>query len=68
LLFAALGNQFFNLNMRQPMATLPPVIYSFAMSPYDRWHALAWAGAFIIAVIVLSLNVLTRATLKQSRI
>jgi len=68
LLFTALGNQFFNLNMGQPMAALPPVIYSFAMSPYDRWHALAWAGAFIIAAIALSLNVLTRATLKQSKI
>lgn len=68
LLFTALGNQFFNLNMAQPMATLPPVIYSFAMSPYDRWHALAWAGALIIAVIVLGLNVLTRSTLKQSKI
>jgi len=68
LLFTALGNQFFNLNMEQPMAALPPVIYSFAMSPYDRWHALAWAGAFIIAAIVLILNVLTRSALKQSKI
>jgi phosphate transport system permease protein len=68
LLFTSLGNQFFNLDMAHPMAALPPVIYSFAMSPYDRWKELAWAGAFLIAALVLSLNVLTRSTLKQSKI
>ena len=68
LLFTSLGNQFFNTNMAQPMAALPPVIYSFALSPYDRWKELAWAGSFIIAALVLGLNILTRATLKQSKV
>lgn len=67
LLFTSLGNQFFNLNMSQPMAALPPVIYSFALSPYDRWKELAWAGAFLIAAVVLGLNILVRSTLKQSK-
>jgi len=67
LLFTSLGNQFFNVNMAQPMAALPPVIYSFALSPYDRWKELAWAGAFIIAAVVLSLNIIIRSTLKQSK-
>jgi phosphate transport system permease protein len=67
LLFTALGNQFFSLNMSAPMAALPPVIFSFAMSPYDRWKQLAWAGAFLIAVVVLGLNILVRATLKTSK-
>jgi phosphate transport system permease protein len=54
--------------MAQSMAALPPVIYSFALSPYDRWKELAWAGSLIIAALVLGLNILTRATLKQSKI
>jgi phosphate transport system permease protein len=67
LLFTSLGNQFFSVNMSQPMAALPPVIYSFALSPYDRWKELAWAGAFLIAAVVLSLNILVRSTLKSSK-
>jgi phosphate transport system permease protein len=67
LLFTSLGNQFLSLDMAHPMAALPPVIYSFAMSPYDRWKELAWAGSFIIAAVVLSLNILVRSTLKQSK-
>jgi phosphate transport system permease protein len=67
LLFTSLGNQFFNLNMSQPMAALPPVIYSFALSPYDRWKELAWAGAFLIAAVVLGLNIIVRSALKQSK-
>jgi phosphate transport system permease protein len=67
LLFTSLGNQFFSTNMFHPMAALPPVIYSFALSPYDRWKELAWAGAFLIAVLVLGLNILVRSTLKQSK-
>jgi phosphate transport system permease protein len=49
------------------MAALPPVIYSFALSPYDRWKQLAWAGAFLIAVMVLGLNILVRSTLKPGK-
>jgi len=67
LLFTSLGNQFFSTNMWKPMAALPPVIFSFALSPYDRWKQLAWAGAFLIAVLVLGLNILVRSTLKQSK-
>ena len=67
LLFTSLGNQFFSTNMREPMAALPPVIYSFALSPYDRWKQLAWTGAFLIAALVLGLNILVRSTLKQSK-
>jgi len=67
LLFTSLGNQFFSTNMWRPIAALPPVIFSFALSPYERWKQLAWAGAFLIAVVVLGLNILVRSTLKQSK-
>ena len=49
LLFTALNNQFFSLDMGQPMANLPVVIYNFAMSPYENWQKLAWGGAALIA-------------------
>jgi len=60
LLFTALNNQFFS-NMNQPMANLPVVIFQFAMSPYEDWHALAWAGSLLIGIFVLGLNILARA-------
>jgi len=60
LLFTALNNQFWNSNMNQPMANLPMVIFQFAMSPYDDWHTLAWAGALLITLSVLTLNILAR--------
>ena len=60
LLFTALNNQFFSLNMNQPMANLPNVIYQFAMSPYSDWHDLAWAAALLIALTVLTANILAR--------
>ena len=60
LLFTALNNQFFSLDMSQPMANLPVVIYNFAMSPYENWQKLAWAGVFIITAAVLGLNILAR--------
>lgn len=66
LLFTALNNQFWNSNMNQPMANLPVVIFQFAMSPYEDWHALAWAGALLITVSVLGLNVLARWLGKQN--
>jgi phosphate transport system permease protein len=59
LLFTALNNQFWS-NMNQPMANLPIVIFQFAMSPYEDWHALAWAGALLITFSVLTLNILAR--------
>ncbi len=60
LLFTALNNSFWNANMNAPMANLPVVIFQFAMSPYDDWHKLAWAGALLITFGVLGLNILTR--------
>ena len=60
LLFTALNNQYFNTDMSQPMANLPNTIYQFAMSPYDNWHALAWAAALLITATVLVVNILAR--------
>ncbi|MGA9667480.1 MAG: phosphate ABC transporter permease PstA [Gallionella sp.] len=66
LLFTALNNQFWSSNMGQPMANLPVVIFQFAMSPYDDWQKLAWAGALLITVSVLLLNILARVLFRQS--
>ena len=60
LLFTALNNQFFSTDMGGPMANLPVVIFQFAMSPYDNWIRLAWAGALIITLAVLLLNIIAR--------
>ena len=60
LLFTALNNQFGTLNMNSPMANLPMVIFQFAMSPYEDWHRLAWAGALLITLSVLAPNILAR--------
>jgi phosphate transport system permease protein len=60
LLFTALNNQFFSTDMSAPMANLPVVIFNFAMSPYEDWQQLAWGGAFLIAVIVLGINIAAR--------
>jgi phosphate transport system permease protein len=60
LLFTSLNNQFWSTDMNAPMANLPVVIFQFAMSPYEEWQQLAWAGALLITVAVLLLNVLAR--------
>ena len=60
LLFTALSNQFWSSDITQPMASLPVTIFKFAMSPYENWQKLAWAGVFIITMFVLALNVLAR--------
>ena len=65
LLFTALNNQFWSADMNGPMANLPVVIFQFAMSPFDNWQALAWAGALLITVFVLTLNILARTIFKQ---
>lgn len=65
LLFTALNNQFFSNNMNQPMANLPVVIFQFAMSPYDDWRSLAWAGALLITFSVLTLNIVARVMFRQ---
>lgn len=60
LLFTALNNQFFTSSLSEPMASLPVTIFKFAMSPYENWQQLAWAGVFIITLAVLGLNILAR--------
>ena len=60
LLFTALSNQFWTSNLASPMASLPVTIFKFAMSPYENWQKLAWAGVLIITVAVLGLNILAR--------
>ena len=60
LLFTALSNQFFTLNLGEPMANLPVTIFKFAMSPFRNWQDLAWAGVFLITFGVLVLNILAR--------
>ena len=60
LLFTALSNQFWTSSLAQPMASLPVTIFKFAMSPYENWQQLAWAGVFLITVAVLALNILAR--------
>ena len=60
LLFTALSNQFWTSSLSEPMASLPVTIFKFAMSPYENWQKLAWAGVFLITAAVLALNVLAR--------
>jgi len=60
LLFTALSNQFWTSDLSSPMASLPVTIFKFAMSPYENWQQLAWAGVFLITVAVLGLNILAR--------
>ena len=60
LLFTALNNQFWTSNLKDPMASLPVTIFKFAMSPYENWQQLAWAGVLLITVTVLGLNILAR--------
>lgn len=60
LLFTALSNQFWTSDLREPMASLPVTIFKFAMSPYENWQKLAWAGVLIITITVLGLNILAR--------
>ena len=60
LLFTALSNQFWTSSLSEPMASLPVTIFKFAMSPYENWQKLAWAGVFLITMTVLGLNILAR--------
>jgi phosphate transport system permease protein len=65
LLFTALSNQFWTSDLTQPMASLPVTIFKFAMSPYENWQKLAWAGVFLITLGVLLLNILARILFKN---
>lgn len=67
LLFTALNNQYFSTDMNSAIANLPNTIYQFAMSPYENWHALAWAGALIITLTVLTTNTLARMIGKNQK-
>ena len=65
LLFTALNNQFFSLDMNKPMANLPVMIFQFAMSPYENWVDLAWGGALLITLTVLALNIIARVVFRE---
>ena len=65
LLFTSLNNQFWSSDMNAPMANLPVAIYQFAMSPYEEWQRLAWAGALLITLTVLVLNIIARTLFRQ---
>lgn len=67
LLFTALNNQFWTSSMTEPMASLPVTIFKFAMSPYENWQQLAWAGVFLITVAVLGLNILARVLTRSKQ-
>ncbi len=67
LLFTALNNQFWNSNLKEPMASLPVTISQFAMSPYENWKNLAWAGVFLITMAVLGLNILVRVITRERK-
>lgn len=67
LLFTALNNQFLSFDMNAPMANLPVVIFQFAMSPYEDWKHLAWAGALIVTLAVLTLNIIARSLFKKEQ-
>jgi phosphate transport system permease protein len=68
LLFTALSNQFWSLNLNEPMANLPVTIFKFAMSPFTNWQELAWAGVFLITMGVLLLNIVARVFLRAEKI
>ena len=65
LLFTALNNQFWSSSLNSPLANVPVVIFQYAMSPYDEWHELAWAGAFVLTAFVLVLNIVVRVIARK---
>ncbi|HEY8368153.1 MAG TPA: ABC transporter permease subunit, partial [Thermodesulfobacteriota bacterium] len=67
LLFTALNNQFWSLDLSRPVANLPVTIFQYAMSPYEDWHTLAWAGALLITLGVLALNIAARSLFQPRR-
>ncbi len=60
LLFTALNNQYWTTSLTEPMANVPVVIFQYALSPYEFWHSLAWAGAFVVTMLVLALGLISR--------
>jgi phosphate transport system permease protein len=67
LLFTALSNQFWTSSLSEPLANVPVVIFQYAMSPYDEWHELAWAGAFVLTAFVLALNIAVRLIARRGK-
>jgi phosphate transport system permease protein len=65
LLFTSLNNQFWSTNLNAPVASLPVVIFQFALSPYKDWQSLAWTGALIITLAVLTLSISARALISS---
>lgn len=68
LLFTAFGNPFMNSNILKPTSSLPAVIFNYAISPYDDWHRLAWGASFVLIVIILFLNILTKIAERRWRV
>jgi phosphate transport system permease protein len=68
LLFTALSNQFWSVDMNAPMANLPVVIFQFALSPFEEWQELAWAGALLITLAVLVINILARTVFRRGAV
>ncbi len=68
LLFTAFGNQFWSSSLLKPIASVPVVIFQYAMSPFDDWHSLAWAGALVLTLFVLLLSLLSRLILLRNRL
>jgi len=68
LLFTALNNQYWTADVMSPMANVPVVIFQFAMSPFENWHTLAWAGAFVLTMFVLAVSLIARAILLRNKI
>jgi phosphate transport system permease protein len=64
LLFTALNNRFWQTRLDQPIASLPVQIYSYAISPFEEWHRQAWAGAFVLVVLVFAINITCRVVLR----
>src|SRR3970282_2336990 len=68
LLFTALNNQYWTTDIMAPMANVPVVIFQYAMSPYENWHTLAWAGAFILTMLVLAISLVARWIVLRNRL
>jgi len=66
LLFTAFGNQFWSTSFREPIAALPLQIFTYAISPYDDWHAQAWAGALVLIVLVFAISLLARLATRRA--
>ena len=67
LLFSALNNQYWTTDILSPMANVPVVIFQYAMSPYENWHSLAWAGAFVLTLFVLVISLIARAIVLRNK-